>query len=168
MSKNETQLYCRKAKSDDDAFNIGRLLVEMAKEVARCEMSKEDYNAAFATIHGIVEDGLAYLVADDSGLVVASLGLFLAHPWYSPRASFFVEKWFYVLPHFRGGIARKMLEDEAMRLSDERQMPVYLKYFDPDKMKETARKLYVGEEKGYIPTGRFVRFNPSGVIVTEG
>ena len=166
--KTETKLHCRKAETDDDAYNIGRLLVEMAKEVARVEMTPQDYNAAFSEIINIVKSGLAYLVADESGLVVASLGLVEANPWYAPRSSYLAEQRLYVVRGLRGGKAIKMLEDAAMRTADERAMPVHLKYFDPDKMRDEARKVSIGSESVYIPAGKIIRFNSSGVAVTEG
>ena len=169
MMQAERTLTCRKAVSNEDAFKIGRLLVEMAQEVARVHMGEKDFIDAYSEVLEIVKEGRAFMVQDERGLVVASLGLQWSNPWYAPRARVLAEQWFYVLPALRSGEARKMLEAAAIAAADEHGKPVFLKYFDPVKLREAARKLVVGSESVYYPAGTIARINPlSGVPVTEG
>lgn len=167
MTQAEPALTCRKAESNEDAFKIGRLLVEMAQEVARVHMGEKDFIDAYSEVLEIVKEGRAFMVQDERGLVVASLGLQWANPWYAPRARVLVENWLYVLPALRGGKSIKLLEAAAVEIADELQTPIFLKYFDPARLCSEKGRLYVGEEKGYIPTGRIVRIAPSGVPVVD-
>jgi GNAT superfamily N-acetyltransferase len=140
----------------------------MSAEVGR---SPVDPNAAFQEIYRVIKDEAAWIVEDQNGLEVASLGV-VQQPghWYSPHTAFFSEQWFYVLPGLRAdGAARKMLEAELSALCDLTGLPAFIKYFDPRKLASDDRKLWVGDEKGYIPTGRLARINPFGVPqVNEG
>ena len=54
MMQAERTLTCRKAVSNEDAFKIGRLLVEMAQEVARVHMGEKDFIDAYRDRKSVV------------------------------------------------------------------------------------------------------------------
>lgn len=160
-------LTSRPAESDEDAMKIGRLIVEMSKEVGR---AAPDPNKAFIEIYRVLKEEAAWVVEDQNGLVVASLGIVSNKEgaWYS-REPFLSEQWFYVLPALRRGDATKMLLAELQSFCDAVKMPAFIKYFDPQRLRSVKSKVFVGEESVYIPAGRIARINPFGVpIVNEG
>ena len=164
----EIVLSSRPAESDEDARKIARLLCEMYKEVGRLPV---DANEAFKELYRIIKEEAAWLVEDQNGLEVATLGVqTVPGAWYSPDTPFLCETWFYILPGLRGGVARQLLEAELAAFCDATGLPAFIEYFDPSRLAEHGqRKVSVGEKNAYIPMGRICRVNPFGVpVVNEG
>jgi hypothetical protein len=106
-----------------DLDAVWTLIVQMHTENGVLAL---DESTALTTVRTIVESGQALVSTDDTGKIVASLGLVYGQPcWYSTDKGL-VDRWFYVHPDHRGEAHMQNLILTAKKMARIADVPLFI------------------------------------------
>ena len=91
----------------------------------------------------------AFVVEDDDGKVVGSIGLNRTSPWYSD-AEYIADGWIYVLPEHRKSGVAGMLVDKAKEFAEEKELPLIIGIFSKE---DAIAKAGIMNKLGLITVG---------------
>ncbi len=141
-----------------DALDVLELLRGMHAEVGQTELYD---GMATATIIETAKEGAAFVVEDEGGTFVASMGLSPMSYWYGP-GSFIGEVWLYVAPAYRaGGEALSLLLLEARELASRAMMPVLIDHYRA-RGKRPAELSVIADRLSFKPEGQILMLSPQG------
>jgi GNAT superfamily N-acetyltransferase len=117
------------ASTDDDCRQITALLTRMHAEVGR---APKNFGRAVREIDRVVHEECAMIVYDDDE-PIGSAGIISYAPWYADEDEHHLtERWFYVLPDYRGtGRPFRLLFDEIGKLCADLGMRAEICIFNP-------------------------------------
>lgn len=142
-----------------DTVNLVRLLKECWDELREIQVSRVDDYYAISHVNETVQKGFV-LVADVSGRLVGSIAVRpCREEWSRPTDWYLNEVWWYTTPRFRDrGVALQLLL-EAEKLSDDKQLPLYmcLNSLNPE-----VDTLFTARSSYRRTGGNFMRFPRNG------
>lgn len=139
----------------EDRQALFQFLLGLHDEVATATL---DPGEAFARIVNTIENEVAYIVEDEDGTIIGSVGLEFSPYWYNPAEGFLADLWFYVTPDQRGLDAQQLLLEAVARFSDETGLHSLLIINNPRRRRTPRTPLQI------IATA--LRFQPNGVVLT--
>lgn len=122
----------RPAENDEATYRalVELLVKHMYPEVALVEI---DQNKTLNGIYDCLAAGVVFNAYDGDRLV-GSLGATVGEWWFSAVPCLF-DRWYYVLPDFRGGEAGKLLERTLRDEAQKRKMPAYISVSNANRRK---------------------------------
>ena len=115
-----------------------------------------DYDKGLYSVFTTCRDDSVFAARNAHGVIVGSIGLFVAEPWYS-RAKILTNRWFNIEPgRYRDGACKALLEAakrEAARL--EVKMLIITRWNTRKELKTGFGR--IAEVVGYIPFGNEFR-----------
>lgn len=130
----------------DDIDRIFLLITHsFANEHSMGRLSASNHNVEKGLLWGIknIECG-AWIVEDDNGKVLGTIGLHRTSPWYSDE-EYLADGWFYVLPEYRKTGVGKMLLDAAVDFAKQQNLPLIVGVFNMD---DTGKKIEIMNKMG--------------------
>jgi GNAT superfamily N-acetyltransferase len=123
----------------------GIITRDFANEHSMGKLSASNHNLEKGLLWGIknIECG-AWVVEDDDGNVLGTLGVHRTAPWYSDE-EYLADGWFYVLPEYRKTGVGKMLLDTAVDFAKQQNLPLIIGVFNMD---DTAKKVEIMNRMG--------------------
>ncbi len=91
----------------------------------------------------------AFVVEDNDGKVVGSIGLNRTSPWYSD-AEYIADGWLYVLQEYRKSGVAGMLIDKAKEFAEEKKLPLIIGIFSKE---DPIAKADIMNKLGLITVG---------------
>lgn len=91
----------------------------------------------------------AFVVEDNDGKVVGSIGLNRTSPWYSD-AEYIADGWLYVLQEYRKSGVAGMLIDKAKEFAEEKELPLIIGIFSKE---DAIAKAGIMNKLGLITVG---------------
>lgn len=152
------EMSLRVARSQHDALRILDVLKEMHAEVGRAPL---DDQRSLANIWSIVQDGHARVV-EVLDEIVATYGLVRSQWWYSQEEAFF-SHWLFITKEYRNTRAGRLLLEDICDLVEVEQVPAYVHIYEasPNISRKTRLRI-IGEELGFMPSGRVMLVEPKG------
>ncbi len=143
--------------TEEDISRIFLLLSQtFAVEHSMGRLSAADHNAEKSFKWLVVNaQCAAWIVEDDEGNVLGTIGLHRTTPWYSD-AEYFADGWFYVLPQYRKTGVGKLLLDTAMEFAKQHDLPLIVGVFsmgNPEQKIEIMNKMGLKLVGGLFATG---------------
>lgn len=123
---------------EQDVARIFKLITQdFANEHSMGKLSASNHNVQKGLLWGIknIECG-AWVVEDDDGKVVGTIGVHKTSPWYSDE-EYLMDGWFYVLPEYRKTGVGKMLLDAAVGFAKNENLPLMVGIFNISNTEKT-------------------------------
>ena len=118
---------------------------DFANEHSMGKLSAATHNVQKGLLWGVknIECG-AWVVEDDDGKVLGSIGIHKTSPWYSDE-EYLADGWFYVLPEYRKSGVGQMLLNAAIEFAKDQNLPLIVGVFNMD---DTGKKIEIMNRMG--------------------